>query len=255
MQAYWYVMMIPFAGSVLGAACVFFVKNGFAAGTEALLSGFAAGVMVAASVFSLLLPAIEASASYGFFAALPALVGLFIGFFLLIGFESLARRLFEKAQSEESDRHKRVFLLSFAVTLHNLPEGMAVGVALAGLIAGESGMTIASVTALAVGVGIQNIPEGSIISMPLLSGGMQKGRAFSSGVLSGAVEPIGAFFTLLFAGVVTPILPYLLGLAAGAMLSVVVSELVPEASMKKGIGAVAFAVGFSVMTFLDVALG
>lgn len=263
MQDVLLIIMIPFAGTVLGAACVFFVKGGFSHTLESALSGFAAGVMVAASVFSLLIPAIESSSDYGFFAALPAIVGLFIGFLLLLGFDRIARRLFAQADVEKAcelsqntaSRHKRVFLLTLAVTIHNLPEGMAVGVALAGLLAGESGMTFAAVLVLAMGVGIQNIPEGTIISLPLSASGMKKGKAFGVGVLSGVVEPVGAALTLLAAGLVVPILPYLLGFAAGAMLSVVVTELVPATSVQKGIGTMSFALGFAVMTFLDVALG
>ena len=247
------ILFIPFAGSVLGALTVFFVKGSFSHGAEALLSGFSAGVMVAASVFSLLIPAIESSSAYGFFAAIPALVGLFIGFFLLQLTDLVTDRLFQKGENEAGE--KRVFLLTLAVTVHNLPEGMAVGVALAGVLSGNSGMTLAAVFALAMGVGIQNIPEGSIISLPLAAGGMKKPKAFWAGVLSGAVEPIGAAFTLLAAGLVVPILPYLLGFAAGAMLSVVVTELIPATVEKRGTGTMAFAAGFSVMTFLDVALG
>ena len=217
------ILLIPFAGSVLGALTVFFVKGSFSHSAEALLSGFSAGVMVAASVFSLLIPAIESSSAYGFFAAIPALIGLFIGFLLLLLTDLVTDRLFQKGESEAGQ--KRVFLLTLAVTVHNLPEGMAVGVALAGVLAGNSGMTLAAVFALAVGVGIQNIPEGSIISLPLA------------------------------AGLVVPVLPYLLGFAAGAMLSVVVTELVPATAERRGMGTMAFAAGFSVMTFLDVALG
>ena len=247
------ILLIPFVGSVLGALTVFFVKGSFSHGVEALLSGFSAGVMVAASVFSLLIPAIDSSSAYGFFAALPALVGLFIGFLLMLVTDLLTDRLFQKGEREAGQ--KRVFLLTLAVTVHNLPEGMAVGVALAGALSGNGGMTIAAVLALAVGVGIQNIPEGSIISLPLAASGEKKLRAFGAGVLSGAVEPIGAALTLLMAGLVVPVLPYLLGFAAGAMLSVVVTELVPATTERRGMGTMAFAAGFSVMTFLDVALG
>lgn len=247
------ILLIPFAGTVLGALCVFFVKGSFSHGAEALLSGFSAGVMVAASVFSLLIPAIESSGGYGFFAAFPALCGLFVGFLLMLFVDLFTEKLFQKGKCAAGE--KRVFLLTLAVTVHNLPEGMAVGVALAGTLTGNSGMTLTAVFALAVGVAIQNIPEGSIISLPLAASGVNRATAFSAGVLSGAVEPIGAAFTLLAAGLVLPILPYLLGFAAGAMLSVVVSELVPSIGEKKGMGTMAFATGFAVMTFLDVALG
>ena len=254
MQEVFWILWIPFAGSVLGSLAVFFVREEVSFLAETVLSGLSAGVMVAASVFSLLIPAIEESASYGFFAAIPSLVGLAVGFLLMRGFDCFADRLMRRA-SVPSLSHRRVFLLTLAVTIHNLPEGMAVGVALAGLLSGESGMTLASVMALAVGVAIQNIPEGSIISLPLSSNGMKTPRAFFVGVLSGAIEPIGAALTLLATGLVLPILPYLLGFAAGAMLSVVVSELIPATIEKKGWGSMAFAAGFSVMPFLDVALG
>lgn len=253
MQDVLFIVLIPFMGSVLGSLAVFFVIGSFSRTAEALLSGFSAGVMVAASVFSLLLPAIDASSAYGFFAALPALIGLFIGFLLMQFVDVFTDSLFREGKTEVGE--KRVFLLTLAVTVHNLPEGMAVGVALAGALSGNSGMMIASVVALAVGVAMQNIPEGSIISLPLASSGVKKKNAFVAGVLSGLVEPIGATLTLLAAGFILPILPYLLGFAAGAMLSVVVTELVPATVEKRGMGTMAFAVGFSVMTFLDVALG
>lgn len=246
------ILLVPFLGTVLGALCVFLVKFNFSESAEALLSGFSAGVMVAASVFSLIIPAVTLSAAYGFFSALPALVGLLLGFGLLLLLDVFADKLFQKGKRAAGER--RVFLLSLAVTMHNLPEGMAVGVALAGVLAG-SGMTMAAVFALALGVAIQNIPEGAIISLPLAAGGTKKTKAFWAGVSSGAVEPIGAVLTLLAARLVLPILPYLLGFAAGAMLSVVVTELIPSSEKMRGVGTMAFAFGFSVMTFLDVALG
>lgn len=247
------ILLVPFLGTVLGALCVFLVKFNFSESAEAILSGFSAGVMVAASVFSLIIPAVELSAAYGFFSAFPALVGLGIGFCLLLLVDGFADKLFQKGKWAAGE--KRVFLLSLAVTVHNLPEGMAVGVALAGVLAGSGSMTMAAVFALALGVAIQNIPEGAIISLPLAAGGAKKTNAFLAGVCSGAVEPIGAILTLFAAGLVLPILPYLLGFAAGAMLSVVVSELIPSSEKKRGAGTMAFALGFSVMTFLDVALG
>ena len=247
------ILLVPFAGTFLGALCVFFLKHDFSHAAEAVLSGFSAGVMVAASIFSLLIPAIESSSDYGFFAALPALFGLFIGFLLMILVDLFSDRLFQKGKREAGE--KRVFLLTLAVTVHNLPEGMAVGVALAGALSGNGGMTLAAVFVLAAGVAIQNIPEGAIISLPLAASGVKKTKAFTLGVYSGAVEPIGAAFTLFTARLVLPILPYLLGFAAGAMLSVVVTELVPASRKAHIVGTLAFAVGFSVMTFLDVALG
>lgn len=247
------ILLIPFAGSVFGALFVFVIQGEVSLRAEAILSGFSAGVMVAASVFSLLIPAMESSADYGLFAALPALIGLFSGFLLMLLVDLLSDKLFQKGNCAAGE--KRVFLLTLAVTVHNLPEGMAVGVALAGVLAGNTGMTLAAVLALAVGVALQNIPEGSIISLPLAASGVKKTKAFALGVYSGAVEPIGAAFTLFAARLVLPILPYLLGFAAGAMLSVVVTELVPASRKAHIAGTLAFAVGFSVMTFLDVALG
>ena len=247
------ILLIPFAGSVFGALSVFFIKRHFSQSAEACLSGFAAGVMVSASIFSLILPAVELSSEYGFFSALPPLFGLLFGFLLMLWVDAFANTLFQKGSVAVGET--RVFLLTLAVTVHNLPEGMAVGVALAGVLSGKDVMTLAAVLALAVGVAIQNIPEGAIISLPLAANGMKKTKAFAVGVLSGAVEPIGAVITLFAAGLVLPIMPYLLGFAAGAMLSVVVTELVPSSDKKQCVGTMAFALGFSLMTFLDVALG
>ena len=242
-----YGILIPFLGTSLGAACVFFMKKSLSDAVQRSLTGFAAGVMVAASVWSLLLPAID-WADMGRWSFLPAAGGFWLGVLFL--------RLLERLLPEAvTDRSTTMTLL--AVTLHNIPEGMAVGVVYAGYLAGTAQITAAGALALSLGIAIQNFPEGAIISMPLRAEGMKKGRAFWDGVLSGIVEPIGAVLTILAAGIVVPALPYLLSFAAGAMLYVVVEELIPEMSQGQhsNLGTVFFAVGFSVMMVLDVALG
>lgn len=247
-----WVIFLPFAGTVLGATFVFFIKGEMTARLDQILSGFAAGVMVAASVFSLLLPAIDSSEDLGAFAAIPAIMGIGLGFLLLILTDRLSIRLSKQAREEEKHR---LFLLVLSVTIHNLPEGMAVGVALAAFLAGEAEVSLLSAITLALGIAIQNIPEGAIVSLPMAAGGSGRGRAFGIGALSGIVEPLGALLPLLAISAVVPVMPYLLGLAAGAMLSVVVTELIPHMADKEGsLGALAFAVGFSFMTFLDTAL-
>lgn len=253
-------IFIPFFGTALGAACVFFVKGGLNRRFELLLSGFAAGVMVAASVWSLLIPAMEGSSDQGFLKALPAVGGLWIGFLFLLFLDKVVRQLTDNAaragEGEAAGRHRRRMLV-LAVTLHNLPEGMAVGAVLAGLLAGEEGITAVGAFTLALGIAIQNLPEGAIISLPLASGGMGKGKSFFLGVMSGAVEPVGAVLTLLAASLVLPLLPYFLSFAAGAMLYVVVSELIPAMGEEKNssFGTLSFAFGFSFMMLLDVLLG
>lgn len=235
-------LLLPFLGTAAGSLWVFGLRKDVHPGVKRALEGFAAGVMVAASVWSLLLPAIEGSSHWGAMAFFPAFVGLWAGFLFLLLLERLIPG-------------ERESLLLPAVTLHNLPEGMAVGVALAAWL--ETGIGGPGLVALALGIALQNIPEGAIISMPLHSGGMKKRKAFLWGVLSGAVEPAGAAVTVLLAGLVTPALPFFLSFAAGAMLYVVVEELVPN--MAKGrhsdTGTVFFCLGFSVMMALDVALG
>ena len=252
-------ILIPFIGTTLGAACVFFMKKSLGDAVRRALAGFAAGVMVAASVWSLLIPAIEQSADMGRLSFFPAFIGFWVGVLFLLALDHLIPHLHVGSDQSEGPKTKlgRTTMMVLAVTLHNIPEGMAVGVIYAGFLAGSSQITAASALALSLGIAIQNFPEGAIISMPLRAVGTKKGRAFLGGVLSGAVEPVGAVLTLIAARLVIPALPYLLSFAAGAMLYVVVEELIPEMSQGKhsNIGTVFFAVGFSVMMILDVVLG
>ncbi len=251
-------ILIPFLGTSLGAAMVFLLKKGMSELTQKVLTGFAAGVMVAASFWSLLQPAIESSEALGKFSFLPAAIGFLIGIFFLLGLDLLTPHMHMDMQSEGPEsRLKSTTKLILAVTLHNIPEGMSVGVVYAGWLSGNYGVTAAGAFALALGIAIQNFPEGAIVSMPLRAAGMSKGKTFLYGVLSGVVEPIAALVTLLAAGVVTPILPYFLAFAAGAMFYVVVEELIPEMSAGKhsNVGTITFALGFVLMMVLDVALG
>ena len=254
-----YGLLLPFLGTSLGAASVFFMKKAMSDGLQKGLTGFAAGGMTAASVWSLLIPAIERSEELGKWSFAPAAAGLWLGFLFLLALDHIIPHLhWGSAQPEgPSSRLRRTTMMVLAVTLHNIPEGMAVGVMYAGFLAGNAQITAASALVLSLGIAIQNFPEGAIISMPLRAEGERKGRAFLGGVLSGVVEPIGAVLTLLAAQLVIPALPYFLSFAAGAMLYVVVEELIPEMSQGKhsNIGTVFFAVGFSVMMTLDVALG
>ena len=241
-------ILIPFAGTTLGSACVFFMKKTLHEGVQRALTGFAAGVMVAASIWSLLIPAMEQSEGLGRLAFIPATVGFWLGIGFLL--------LLDMAEGPHSG-FSRTTMLVLAVTLHNIPEGMAVGVVYAGHLTGSASITAMGALALSLGIAIQNFPEGAIISMPLKAEGMSRGRAFWAGTLSGAVEPVGALFTIWAAGLVVPALPYLLSFAAGAMIYVVVEELIPEMSQGEhsNIGTICFALGFSVMMVLDVALG
>lgn len=252
-------ILIPFAGTTLGAACVFFMKNTLGVSVHRSLCGFAAGVMVAASIWSLLIPSIEQSEHLGIFSFLPAFVGFWTGVLFLLALDNLIPHLHVGSNEAEGIKSKlnRTTMMVLAVTLHNIPEGMAVGVMYAGFLAGNTQITAASALALSIGIAIQNFPEGAIISMPLKDEGVSKGKAFLGGVLSGVVEPIGAVLTILISQRIIPLLPYLLSFAAGAMLYVVVEELIPEMSQGKhsNIGAVFFSVGFSLMMVLDVALG
>ena len=252
-------ILIPFLGTTLGSSCVFFMKNTFSDLIQRSLAGFAAGVMVAASIWSLLIPAIEQSESMGKLSFLPAFIGFWSGVLFLLLLDRLIPHLHVGSEQAEGPKSKlgRTTMMVLAVTLHNIPEGMAVGVVYAGFLSGNTQITAASALALSLGIAIQNFPEGAIISMPLRAEGVRKGRAFLGGVLSGVVEPIGAVLTLLAAQLVIPALPYLLSFAAGAMLYVVVEELIPEMSQGRhsNLGTVFFAVGFSVMMVLDVALG
>ena len=252
-------IMIPFFGTTLGAACVFFMRKSLGNLVQRSLAGFAAGVMVAASIWSLLIPAIEQSEGMGKLSFLPAFIGLWSGMLFLLMLDNLIPHLHVGSDQAEGPKSRlgRTTMMVLAVTLHNIPEGMAVGVMYAGFRAGNVQITAASALALSIGIAIQNFPEGAIISMPLRAEGESKVKAFLGGVLSGVVEPIGAVMTILAAQLVIPALPYLLSFAAGAMLYVVVEELIPEMSQGKhsNIGTIFFAAGFSVMMMLDVALG
>lgn len=254
-----YGISIPFLGTVLGAACVFFMKKSLGDLVQRALTGFASGVMVAASIWSLLIPAMEQSSQMGKLAFVPAVVGFWIGILFLLLLDRVIPHLHRNSEQAEGPKSQlqRTTMMLLAVTLHNIPEGMAVGVVYAGYRSGSVPITAAGALALSLGIAIQNFPEGAIVSMPLRAEGMKKGRAFLGGVLSGVVEPIGAVLTILAAQFVIPILPYLLSFAAGAMLYVVVEELIPEMSEGKhsNIGTILFAVGFSMMMILDVALG
>lgn len=252
-------LLLPFLGTSLGAGCVFFLQKGMGPLVQRVLTGFAAGVMVAASVWSLLVPAMEQAAGMGQWAFVPAVVGFWLGILFLLALDRVIPHLHQNSDQPEGPRTKlkRTTMLVLAVTLHNIPEGMAVGVVLAGWMAGNNGITATGALALSLGIAIQNFPEGAIISMPLRAEGTGKGRAFLYGVLSGIVEPLAAMLTILAAGLILPILPYLLSFAAGAMIYVVVEELIPEASAGEhsNLGTLFFALGFTIMLALDVALG
>lgn len=242
-------ILMPFFGTSLGAAVVFLLKNQISAELQKLLAGFAAGVVVAASFRSLLQPALECSEGLGRLSFFPAAIGFLIG----IGFLLLLEKAAPQKMPEASPR--RASKLILAVTLHNIPEGMAVGVAYTGCLMGEAGVTQSGAFALALGIAVQNFPEGAIISMPLKAEGTSKSRAFWCGVLSGAVEPLAAVLTLLAAKAAAAVLPYLLAFAAGAMLYMVEEELMPEMSEDSNAGILAYAAGFVLMMILDVALG
>ena len=251
-------LMIPFIGTAAGASCVLFMRNSMKPLVEKVLLGFASGVMVAASVWSLLIPAIEMSEGYGDLAFIPAAIGFAVGIAFLYGLDKLIPHLHLGGNKPEGIKSglTKTAMLALAVTLHNIPEGMAVGVVFAGVLSGKQEITIAAAYALAVGIAIQNFPEGAIISMPMKSNGNGKIKAFAYGILSGIVEPISAFITLLITGAIERALPFLLAFAAGAMIFVVVEELIPEASRDgDSDGAtLGFAAGFLIMMILDVAL-
>ena len=252
-------LLIPFLGTSLGAACVFFMKRELRRSIQRALTGFAAGVMTAASIWSLIVPAMDMADGMGKLAFLPAAIGFWCGILFLLLLDSLIPHLHMNAEKAEGLPSKlaRTTMMVLAVTLHNIPEGMAVGIVYAGFLSGTENMTAGGALALALGIAIQNFPEGAIISMPLHAEGKSKGRAFADGVLSGAVEPVGAVLTILFAGLFLPVMPYLLSFAAGAMIYVVVEELIPEMSEGEhsNIGVLMFSVGFTLMMILDVALG
>ena len=252
-------LLIPFIGTSAGAACVFFMKKALGRTVQRSLTGFAAGVMTAASVWSLLIPAMEQSEGLGKFAFAPAALGFWFGILFLLLLDTVIPHLHmnaDKAEGPES-RLSRTTMMLLAVTLHNIPEGMAVGVVYAGYLSGSAEITAGGALALALGIAIQNFPEGAIISMPLHAEGKGKIRAFIDGVLSGAVEPVFGLLTIIASGFVIPAMPYLLSFAAGAMIYVVVEELIPEMSEGEhsNIGVLMFAAGFTLMMALDVALG
>ena len=252
-------IMIPFLGTTLGAACVFFMKKSLGDLVQRALAGFAAGVMVAASIWSLLIPAIEQSEGMGKLSFLPAFIGFWVGVLFLLLLDHLIPHLHVGSNQAEGPKSRlgRTTMMVLAVTLHNIPEGMAVGVVYAGFLSGNTQITAASALALSLGIAIQNFPEGAIISMPLRGAGMGKMKSFVGGMLSGAVEPVGGMLTILLTSLVVPLMPYLLSFAAGAMMYVVVEELIPEMSEGEhsDIGVLTFALGFMVMMTLDVALG
>lgn len=255
----WQGIFIPFLGTVLGAGCVFFMKKKMSLFVQRASMGFASGVMVAASIWSLLIPALDQVQHMGKWSFVPAVVGFWCGVLFLLLLDRIIPHLHRNTQHTEGPKIKlqRTTMLVLAVTLHNIPEGMAVGVVYAGYLAGEPHISLAGALALSIGIAIQNFPEGAIISMPLHSEGVKKNKAFVYGVLSGVVEPIGAMLTILLAGFIVPALPYFLSFAAGAMLYVVVEDLIPDMSQGKhsDVGVISFAVGFSIMMVLDVALG
>lgn len=252
-------ILIPFLGTTLGAATVFLMRKELNAKVEKVLLGFASGVMVAASVWSLIIPSIEMAKEQQIIAWLPATVGFIFGIAFLLALDLIIPHLHLESDKPEGikSKFKKTTMMVLAVTLHNIPEGMAVGVCFAGALSQNSSITLAGALALAVGIAIQNLPEGAIISLPLRSEGMSKSKAFLYGTLSGIVEPIGAIITVLITGTIETILPGLLAFAAGAMLYVVVEELIPESQNGEhsNIGTIGFAIGFLIMMILDVALG
>ncbi len=253
-------IMVPFIGTALGAGCVFLLKDEMSPRVQKTLLGFASGVMVAASVWSLLMPAMDMSEAMGKLAFIPAAAGFVLGIAFLLVLDMLVPHLHMDHDEPEGIRKawSRSTMMVLAVTLHNIPEGMAVGVVFAGMLAQDTSITLTGAFALSIGIAIQNFPEGAIISMPLKSeSGMNRKRAFFYGALSGIVEPVAAGATILLSDILTPFLPYLLAFAAGAMIYVVVEELIPEANEGEhsNIGTVGFAVGFVLMMILDVALG
>lgn len=252
-------LLIPFLGTVLGAGMVFFVKKEIKPSVQKLLLGFASGVMIAASIWSLLIPAINMAEAQNKIAWLPATIGFLLGMGFLLGLDTLVPHLHNSASNPEGLKTKlnRTTMLVFAVTLHNIPEGIAIGVVFAGALAGNMGISLVGALALSIGIAIQNFPEGAIISMPLKAEGNSRKKAFLYGAASGIVEPIAAFITILLTSIMVPILPFLLAFAAGAMIYVVVEELIPESQKgnHSNIATIGVAVGFAIMMILDVALG
>ena len=253
------ILLIPFAGTVVGAATVFLTRDKVSSRVQNALLGFAAGVMVAASVWSLIMPAIDLSLHLGNLKWMPPAVGILLGMLFLLALDCLVPHMHptgNAAEGPQSNLGRRPMLM-LAVTLHNIPEGMAVGAVIAGAMQGNSGITLAAATALAIGMAIQNIPEGAIISLPLRADGASRRKSFGYGALSGIVEPLSAVLMILLFEHISPLLPYLLAFSAGAMLYVVVEELIPETQRGEhsNIGTVAFAIGFIIMMILDISLG
>ncbi|MCR5704500.1 MAG: ZIP family metal transporter [Eubacterium sp.] len=252
-------IMIPFGGTTLGAACVLFMKKNLNLKVQRILTGFAAGIMVAASIWSLLIPAIEQSEQLGKLSFVPGVIGFWCGILFLLFLDSVTPHLHMNSEQPEGPKSKmkKTTMLVLAVTLHNIPEGMAVGVVYAGWASGNVAISVSAALALSIGIAIQNFPEGAIISMPLRANGTTKGKAFLYGVLSGIVEPVAALITILLSKQIIPVLPYMLSFAAGAMIYVVVEELIPEMSEGEhsNLGTLFFAFGFTLMMALDVALG
>ncbi|MGN0308296.1 MAG: ZIP family metal transporter [Lachnospiraceae bacterium] len=252
-------VILPFLGTSLGAGCVLFLRGEMNRNLQRAMTGFAAGVMVAASVWSLLIPSMSHAEGMGKLAFIPAVVGFLLGMGFLLLLDTITPHMHINQKTAEGPKStlSKTAMLLLAVTLHNVPEGMAVGVVYAGWITGEVEISAMSALALAVGIALQNFPEGAIISMPLAGRGMKKGKAFGLGVISGIVEPIAAVITILLSSYIIPILPYLLSFAAGAMFYVVVEELIPEMSEGEhsNLGTIVFAIGFSLMMVLDVVLG
>lgn len=251
-------ILIPFIGTMIGASMVFFMRNTLNKCLEKILLGLSSGVMIAASIWSLIMPSLEMAESQGIIEWFPATIGFILGIIFLILTDTFVSKLENRLNlNEKSENFKNNLMLFFAVTLHNIPEGMAVGVAFAGVISGNVGMTLLGAMSLAIGIGIQNIPEGAIISMPLKATGISKYKAFLYGFISGIVEPIAAFITILLTSKIAIVLPYLLAFAAGAMIYVVANELIPKAQSGKysKIGIIGLTVGFLIMMILDVALG
>ena len=254
------ILAIPFVGTSLGSAMVFFLKKRIAPKFEKMLLGFAAGVMIAASVWSLLIPSIDMSKGGSAPEWLAALVGFLAGIFFLLLLDTVIPHMHIESKNQEgikTNSISKTTMMLFAVTLHNIPEGMSVGVAFAGAMMKDSGITATAAMALAIGIAIQNFPEGAIISLPLHAGGASRKKSCFLGIMSGVVEPIGAVLTVIFAGIAVPLLPYLLSFAAGAMIYVVTEELIPESQNGKhsNIGTIGVAIGFTLMMVLDVALG
>ncbi len=253
-------LLIPFLGTCLGSICVYFMRNELSEHIQKILTGFAAGVMMAASIFSLLIPSIQQESEMGKWSVMPAFVGLWLGVLFLLLIDTIVPHLHKFAQQSEGikkDSLSKQMMMLLAVAIHNIPEGMAVGVVFAGYLQGNVYLSFTAALSLSIGIAIQNFPEGAIVSMPMHSKGLSKNKACFYGILSGIVEPLGAILTICFSSVIVPALPYLLGFAAGAMIYVVVEELIPEMmhGNHSNWATIFFSVGFSLMMVLDVALG